>query len=377
MSGNGNGDFPVFTPEIVNEIHGNDPDQSSVGGMLAAGNTIQQIRTSYMTAVSVQKKRDLAEITKKCEQEAQYAGDSLWYGWKQGGKEISGETIGLAMIVARNWGNCATEAFVVEDRPTHYLISASFIDLENGSTISRPFKQNKNRKMSDKQKANPEEIARQEDITLQIAVSKAVRNAILAATPGWLHARMIEAGRNALADGLTGEKLKKAIAATIHAFQDKWGVTEEMLAEYVEKPSASWVAADMIELKGVYNALKEGREKVSVIFAPKDTADPVPTSQASTPTAQAPENESASTTNSGGELPLSDSQLSREDMINEIGKTMKDLGITAGLQRNQAAGRWTNDEATSIADLFKAPDDVIKAALGRARDELRQKQDNE
>ena len=49
------------------------------------------------------------------------------------GKKIEGPSIGLAMTVAREWGNCAVPVEYYET-PSEWVFNAHFVDLERGFT---------------------------------------------------------------------------------------------------------------------------------------------------------------------------------------------------------------------------------------------------
>lgn len=349
----------ILTPDSVQEAYGNG---NSVGEIIGGGNTLQQIRTNYITAVSVQKKRDIKEIVEKCCQEAEYAGDSLWYGWTQGGKRIEGETIDLAMIVGRNWTNSVVD-IRLEDNGGYYLFTADFIDLENGVTLPRLFKQNKERKLSGKMQAGGgAELARQDDITFQIGQSKAIRNAILRATPTWLHKLMIDRARDAIAKNLVGTKLETARIETVALFEKKYGVTQEMLETYLEnRPLASWVASDLMELKGVFNAIKEGREFADKIFVKK--SDTAPQNSAETKAETKPESPAPATAPSSPEL-------SKEQM-QEIAFIQKGLEALAKFYgekgtefngANQLRLITDNEKIGTVSELSKHPDLIGKVS---------------
>ena len=90
----------------VNEDEGFTPEGPMK--VLEAGKTLMKAGTPFVTAISVQKPRDLDKIVKAIDREAEYAGDSFYYGWTdKKGNRIEGPSIGLANSLAREWTNCA------------------------------------------------------------------------------------------------------------------------------------------------------------------------------------------------------------------------------------------------------------------------------
>ena len=117
-------------------------DARTAGELIASGKTLVQTRTAYQTAVAVARPRVLTEIVKRCEAEADIAGDSFYYLWEQENKKtgkkalIVGPSIELAMSVLRNFGNCALVTDVRETEDSYYF-TPTFIDLETGMNFSR------------------------------------------------------------------------------------------------------------------------------------------------------------------------------------------------------------------------------------------------
>lgn len=341
-----------------------------IGELLMGGNTIQQIKTSYATAVSVQRKRSLKEVEDRCLAEAEFAGDGFWYEWdvndKRTGRKqhIEGSTIDLAMTVARNWGNCATECWLIEDKPGYYLFNAVFVDLETGSNITRPFKQNRNRKLSEKMlEGGSFEASRQDDVTFQIGASKATRNVILNATPKWLQQKMLDAARKAFAQQLTGKALIEKREETAQFFEDKYSVTRERLERYVEKPVAEWVAADIVRLRGVVQALREGRETVEAIFPPIQKEEP----KAASATPPSPKDNGKTT------APTVNSSLSDEqgEMVNRISEILNTLAGDNAAEHKRLLTNWSDAKVAALTSLPQHPD-LIAVILDRAEITLRE-----
>ena len=117
-----------------------------------AGGAMQQVKTSYTTAVSVQQPRSISRVVKNVLEESRLAGESFFYRWtvknRKTGRSstIQGPSIDLAMCLARNYGNCAIDVEATETG-THYLIKGVFIDLETGFTVPRLFRQRKGQKI--------------------------------------------------------------------------------------------------------------------------------------------------------------------------------------------------------------------------------------
>ena len=95
-------------------MQGKDLAKAEAGGLLAQGSTMNQIQTSYHTAVSVQQPRNILDIKKAVLTEFELGGQSMFYHWmvtdKNGKKKpVEGMSIGGEMTMARLYGNCAIE----------------------------------------------------------------------------------------------------------------------------------------------------------------------------------------------------------------------------------------------------------------------------
>ena len=225
---------------------------------------VQQVRTQYVTAVAVQKPRVLASVVQNVLEEAKFAGSHFFYGWpvknRRTGQtvQVEGGSIGLAMALARHYGNAAVEVSVSES-DTHYLFTAHFIDLETGFTCTRLYRQRKS------QEIGMEDVDRAEDIAFQIGQSKAIRNAVLRAMPDWLVDEAIRAAKEAELKGIKPENIVLARAKVLDFFA-RYGVTKERIEAAVGKPLDAWDPEDIVSLRGQATAIKEGRVRPAELF---------------------------------------------------------------------------------------------------------------
>ena len=241
---------------------------NTAGDAIGKGKTVEQLQTTYHTAVRVQKPRELAVVEKNCLTEAALAGEVCFYGWGAGKNRVEGPSIDCAMIAARNWGNTAIEMRPVHETSSSYIMEAAFIDLETGFTYSRQFKQSKSwtvyGKMDEHRKA---------DIRFQIGQSKAQRNAILKSLPRWLIDKMIDKAKEGVREQLQRYIDKKGIEAARKLALDalaKLGVPLERIEYKYEKKYAAWDIEILITLKGDIRALSDGAESADSLFPEKE-----------------------------------------------------------------------------------------------------------
>lgn len=240
-------------------------DSDGMTDLVARGDTVQQIRTPYSTAVSVQRQRDIFDVEKRVTKEAQMLGEKFYYGWGSGKDRIEGMSIKGAMIVARCWGNCAVEPLPIQETADSWIMSAMFIDLETGFTLGRQFRQSKRWTVYGKHDAE-----RKDDMRFQIGQSKAARNVIGNALPEWLIDKAIEAARSGVR-----ANIEKLIAAKgiVHAVDkalaefEKVGVTEAVILDKLGLAKRSAIELEhLVMLKGDLTAIQTGQERAEELF---------------------------------------------------------------------------------------------------------------
>ena len=231
-------------------------------------------QTQYSTAVQVIRPRNLQLVERKCLEEAAIAGDSFYYSWMQGGEPIEGLTIGAALAMARNFGNCVVECRI-EEQAGSYIFYGAFIDLETGFNLVRPFRQNK---QSPKKKDGSDTYKgeRGNDIIFQIGASKAIRNAAFNAMPRWLAEKVMETAKENVIEKIKGMGIEKA-KGMITKKAAALGIDISRIEKTYGK-EASWDIEKIVQLSSALRAIEDGVEKAETIFPSEssevDTAKP-------------------------------------------------------------------------------------------------------
>lgn len=263
-------------------IDGNPTDDAMA--LLGGARGMTQTRTQFQTAVTVQKPRSLEALRKACMQEASYSRENFTYAWTVADKNsdsgkslIEGLSIDGAMILLRNWGNAVCEPTLVDETPTHWMMSATFIDLETGFTSSRLFRQRKS------QSTGRMDAERSLDIQFQIGQSKAIRNAIARSIPQWLVDESIEAAKASAAERY--KNVAEHAARAIESYKKDFQVSVEQLERKLGKKQPDWIPADVVLLRAIFKGLKEGQTSVGQEFSADEpvTAAPAEASPPSTP----------------------------------------------------------------------------------------------
>ncbi|SFH98664.1 hypothetical protein [Planctomicrobium piriforme] len=236
------------------------------GGLpAAAGVPMQQIKTSYATAMTVQRPRVLPSIEKTFLTEAGMAGERFFYGWGAGKEKIEGASIDLAMALVRTWGNCAVEMQPVQEVSDAWIFTAAFVDLETGFTLMRQFRQSKNSIVYGKH-----DEFRKADIRFQIGQSKAIRNVVLNALPKWLADKGIDAAKENVI-----ELIKKAIEKKGHAEIARLSVerlaqngvpVDLVLGKFGRPTIAALTIEDLVVMRSDALALHEGIDTIENLY---------------------------------------------------------------------------------------------------------------
>lgn len=320
------------------------PTVESVRGSLDAGGMALQTRSSYQTAVAVNRERNLEKVLQRCLQEAAIAGDDFYYSWSQGGQNIEGLTVGAAQALCRNFGNCALEV-KVEETPTAYIFHGAFIDLETGFNLVRPYRQNK---QSPKKKDGKDVYSgeRGTDIIFQIGASKSMRNVALNAMPKWLTEKVIAQAKDNVVgkiEKLGPEKAKALILNKANAL----GIAQDRI-EGVYGKERAWDTEKIIKITSALRAVEDGIEKAADLFPAIEVEREIKTetaSMVSKPAAAEVKNESASVDKGAiapaAEMKNQDHEQPREQvkhqseqqLFDEMMESIKDLG-----DKNEVAG---------------------------------------
>jgi len=218
-----------------------------------------QTRTSYTTAMTVIRPRNLAMVEQRALQEAAIAGDEFYYSWRQKGSIIEGLTIGAANAIARNLGNCAVPVEVDETKEAYYF-TATFIDLETGFNLQRKLRQRKTQNMGEKMKKD----GRDEDIIFQIGQSKAIRNVILNGVPNWLCKKVLAKAKENVKGKIEQMGKEKAKDMLLKKANSLKILPETIEASFGKQ--AGWDTEKLVQISGALRGLEDGYISIEEAF---------------------------------------------------------------------------------------------------------------
>lgn len=248
-------------------------DEQSGDEIVARGMTAQTMRTRTVTAQRIAIPRNIDKYREAVLREASLCGEDFEYSWTVNGKGgrqlVQGVSIDGALIMLRNYGNCALETEEVKEleTPSHWVFRSTFYDYETGFTYERCFQQRKS------QDVGMKDVERARDMTYQIGQSKSQRNTVVKAMPVWLVRDACDAARTAAESKIKDVpgKAKEAIASF-----EKNGVSRAQLEAKLGSKMEVWTPRDILTLRAIVKAIKDKETTLENEFPPLAVAVPEP-----------------------------------------------------------------------------------------------------
>jgi hypothetical protein len=212
--------------------------------------------------------RDEAKILQRLRQLAAAAGDDWFYRIpfkdRKSGRTtfVEGPSVKLANDLARIYGNCDVDSWVSGEGGDYWEITARFIDLESGFSMTRPFRQRKSAA-----RIGGGDEARNAEASFNIGVSKAERNVVVNALQTYGDFAFEEA-RNALVDRV-GKDVEGWRAKILERLQGM--VDLPRVEAVIGRPAADWLAPDIARVAAMGKAIRDGMATVDETFPPLGT----------------------------------------------------------------------------------------------------------
>ena len=206
-----------------------------------------------------------AELMEACKMPAFAA--AAFYSVPRAGGKVSGPSIRLAEEVARCYGNFEYGHRELSRSDGKSEVEVYAWDKEKNNRSIRQITVQHTMDTRD----GPKKLRDQKDIDDKIAnvASKQVRGRILALVPKWMVELAVEECRKTLS-GNNDEPISVRVRKMTQAFA-KFGVTPEHLERHLGHSLDSVLADELVDLMGVFNALKEGTP-ASEFFAASEPA---------------------------------------------------------------------------------------------------------
>ena len=231
----------------------------SAGGMSLVSRQAQEVQAAMVIAKRFPRDEfDAFERIRKACQRKKLAEEAT-YQYPRGGTKVTGPSIRLAEALAQGWGNIDFGIIELEQNDKESSVMAYAWDLETNTRQTKVFtvphvrytKSNGNTKLTD-----PRDIY---EMTANQGARR-LRACILGVIPGDVVDSAVDMCNQTLEKNLDGP-IEDTVRKTLVAFKDNYGITKEMIEEYLGYSSESFTAQDIVKLRGVYSSLKDGMAK--------------------------------------------------------------------------------------------------------------------
>ena len=186
------------------------------------------------------------------------------YSIPRAGKQITGPSVHLARILAKQWGNMRIEAKVINISRTHVTSQAIAFDLENNLAIRVEVKRSIVGKYG---RFNEDMIT----VTGNAANAIALRNAVFAVIPKSVISKVYQSALNMITGDISDEqKLKARRKEVVDRLKDTYSVKEEEILSAIGKASVNHITKDdLVTLIGIGQAIKDGDTTIDSVFRKK------------------------------------------------------------------------------------------------------------
>lgn len=231
---------------------------------------VQQVQAQLMVAKRFPRDSMAAYTRIMKEFERPSLAKSALYTYPRGGQTVTGPSIRMAEVLARNYGNLEYGIREIERRDGKSICEAYCWDVETNVRFPRQFEVAHKRDT----KQGAKDLTDERDIYELIANmgARRMRACILSIIPADFVEDAVDRVRKVLALGDKSEPLHDRIKRILLAFKEL-GVTQEMIEKRLGHAAAEIIADEIVELQGIYNALKDKTAKREDFFEIKKTTD--------------------------------------------------------------------------------------------------------
>ena len=198
--------------------------------------------------------------------------EAAQYEFPRGDSVVRGPSIRLVEVLARHWGNIMSGITEVDVQGDTTTIKCFAWDLETNASDEKTFSVKHERST----KKGSYRLTDERDIYEMVANKGARRKraCLLAVMPGWYVDAALEECDKTLSDSLSksGESLEEIIEKTVNAFAG-FGITPEQISAKLNKDIAKLSNNDIVKLRHLYSAIKDGFVKATDAFGIVSASD--------------------------------------------------------------------------------------------------------
>lgn len=240
------------------------PQGRSVAAEMVATRQSEQVKAALFSAKQFPRDQQVAfnRIMQAC-QRKKLAEEAI-YEYPKGGSKVSGPSIRLAEVLAQNWGNMEYGVIELEQVNGLSKMESYAWDIETNTRRSMIFNVKHERKANKRidKLDDPRDIY---EHTANMGARR-VRACILGVIPGDIVDAAMEQCRQTLINGYD-EPFADRIRKALQKFQEKYGVTKEMVEEFLGCNQESFTENDYLRLVGVWKSLTDNMSKREDYFS--------------------------------------------------------------------------------------------------------------
>lgn len=247
----------------ITEFEQKEPTARTVGAELVASREAQEVQVAMVAAKRFP--RDVYasynRIIQDCKRRT--LAEKAMYEYPRGGQTVSGPSIHLARSIARSWGNLDSGFKVLEQSQKESTVMAYCWDLETNYRETKVFTVQHVRET--KKGAYPLTDSRDVYELIANQAARRERSCILSVIPqDVVDAAVGQCNATLQSDGkMTKED---AVREIIRLFQEQYGVSKDMLENYIGRKAEAFTNQSVVRLRGVYMAIKDGTASAEQYF---------------------------------------------------------------------------------------------------------------
>lgn len=204
----------------------------------------------------------LQSALKECQRKE--LAEAAQYEFPKGDSVVKGPSIRLVEVLARHWGNITSGVDELDSKDGETTIKSYAWDLETNVSDSKAFTVKHMRTT----KKGSYKLTDERDIYEMVANKGARRKraCLLAVLPGWYVDAAVSACEETLKRSLTdGKSMEEVVSSIVSAFSE-FGISPAQIEDKLGKPVESLSKNDVVKLRHLYSAIKDGFVKPGDAF---------------------------------------------------------------------------------------------------------------
>lgn len=192
------------------------------------------------------------------------------YEYPKGDSVVKGPSIRLVEVLARHWGNIDSGVAEIEAYDDHTVVKAYAWDLETNVSDEKVFAVQHKRST----KRGSYKLTDERDIYEMVAnkAARRKRSCLLAVMSGWYVEAALEACNETLRNSVTnGKNIEEVREAVVTAFAE-FGISPDHIAAKLGRPIDKLDPNDIVKLRHLYAAIKDGFVKAADAFGTSEQA---------------------------------------------------------------------------------------------------------